>query len=168
MNAPALDPRTVDFLRSVPVGGTTDGDTLVVGDGEIEYRVTPEDDLLVVEWVLRAVPRETVHLAPGSTVLDTFLIVSHANAWRRAHDFPLLDLWGMQASPQDGLVVVEEESGWSVTPADTPQRHLATGMRQAHAARLARAVALSLEMLLTAVQDPQGGVPLGRCSVAPD
>ncbi|MBO0919778.1 hypothetical protein J1G42_02925 [Cellulomonas sp. zg-ZUI222] len=162
MNAPALDPRTVDFLRSVPVGVTTDGETLIVGDGEIEYRVTPEDNLLVVEWVLRAVPRETVRLATGSTVLDPFLIVSHANAWRGAHDFPLLDLWGQQESSPEGLTVVEEKSGWSVTLADAPLRLLAAEMRQAHAARLARALALPLETLLTAVQDPEGGGVYGR------
>lgn len=155
MSAPDVGASAADFLRSVPLEVTVDGETLLVGDGESDHLVRRDGDALSVEWVLRGVPRETVAVTAGGHVLDTLLVLAHANTWRGRHHLPLLDLWGRAAGSPSGFAVHEARSGWTVV--DASDRLLAWGMQRPYAGRLARALAHTVDELVEAVTEPDGG-----------
>ncbi|TQL02657.1 hypothetical protein [Cellulomonas sp. SLBN-39] len=158
MTVPRLDPRTVDFVMSVPCGVDVDGDVLVVGDGEQDHHVARDGEVLVVRRVVRGAPRDAVVLTSDGHVLDAFVVVTLANAWRDGHGLALLDLWAGTVNAAAGdLALVERPDGWALVDASGAGRLVASGMRRHHAARLARALTLPLDTLVDAVQDPEGG-----------
>ena len=151
----AIDPRVVELIdvNETHVEAPGPGELFRIGDGET-YEIGHEaGGVITVETIDRGSSTGVDLVTSDVLVLQTYLALQSAGAWRGAHGLDRLTNDRL-SHPSEYAVIDEGESMWGVQrPDGTGGAHC---LRDSRAQKLAVALSYPLDVVVAAIKHPTG------------